>query len=164
MIRKILVEVSPFLLLAAAVILGVIALPLGVIHRVIKLFYDSKGTPRKERFKKIGRWILEILYQVWVVVKYVIYQVAYVIDLLGNVISGEAIEDIITAKENTLLGRGDVSISAAIGDLKRDPKALNGRGRFLDNILRKLDYAHEDHCDASIRLLEFKKSLRNDAN
>lgn len=160
--KKLLRETSPFLLLSAAVVLGVIALPLGLLHRVIKLFYDSKGTPRKERVKKIGKWILQILYQIWVVVKYVIYQIAYIVDLFGNVLAGEAIEDIITAKEDTLLGKGDVSISAAIGDLKRDPKALNGRGILLDNILSKLDYAHDDHCDASIRLLEFKKSLRND--
>jgi hypothetical protein len=163
MIRKIIMEVSPILLILIAVLLGVIAIPIGVLYTLSKPFYDHKSKPFKKRMIYFFTWILRILYQVWVVIRYSMFQVAYILDILSNVLVGELIEDIITHKENTMLGNGDISISAAIGDIKKDKKALNGRGLLLDKILSKIDQTHEDHCGASIKLWEFKRDLRKGA-
>ena len=160
-LKRALIELSPILLIAVAVFLGVIAIPVGVIYTMSKPFYDHKSKPFKQRMRYFGLWLLRMLYQVWVVVRYLMFQIAYVLDILSNVLVGELIEDIITHKEETMLGNGDISISAAIGDIKRDPKALNGRGRFLDKVLSMLDQTHKDHCDAAIRLWEFKRDLKD---
>ena len=109
--------------------------------------------------KRLGTWCIQVLYQFWTVIKYIFLAVGTVIDLFGNVFLGEMIEDIVTAEENTLFGMGDVTISAALGDLKRRKK-LNTRGTMLCNILSFLDPIHEDHCIAAIELYDFKRSQK----
>ena len=78
-----------------------------------------------------------MLYQVWNVCKYYFLHTAIAIDLLGNVGGGELVEDCITAREDTLLGSGEVTMSAGIGDLELDDE-LNPRGWWLTNLLSKV--------------------------
>jgi hypothetical protein len=134
-------------------------IPIGIIYTLSKPFYDYRKRPFKIRLQKVGTWILQVLYQLWAVVKYIFLAIGYIIDLFGNVLLGELIEDLVTAEEDTLFGMGDVTMSAALGDLKRKDK-LHKRGIALCNILSFLDPIHEDHCIAAIELYDFKKSQK----
>lgn len=134
-------------------------LTVGVIYTLSKPFYDYRGRPWRERWIRIGKWTLNVLYQTWAVIRQLFFFIGYVIDLYGNVILGELIEDLVTAEENTLFGVGDVTISAALGDLKKQNK-LNRTGMWLSNVLSWLDPKHEDHCIAAIELYEFKSNQK----
>lgn len=134
-------------------------LTIGAAYTLSKPFYDYRGRPWKERLYRVGKWILNVLYQTWVIIRYVFLLVGYVIDLYGNVLLGELIEDLVTAEEDTLFGMGDVTISAALGDLKRRGR-LNRAGLWLSDVLSTLDPKHEDHCIAAIESYEFRKNQK----
>ena len=161
-------EISPLLIAITSFILGFLMIPVGTFWTLLKPFYDNKHRPFKKMLKRSGMWFLKVLYQIWVVIKYSLVQVGYIVDLYGNVLVGELIEDIVTAEEDTLFGKGDVTISAALGDLKRRDAfstiKLFGKercpGMWLCNTLSKLDKRHEDHCIAAIEIYEFKQSLK----
>lgn len=130
-------EIKPFVTLILATILFVIVGVFGLIWNIGKpIFHVHKGG-----FKKIAKnWILywfKLLYQIWVVVKYLINRLAFVIDLLGNVIAGELLEDTVTTKEGTWFGNGKISVSAAIGyEEKRE--TLVPFGKLMTKILGKV--------------------------
>ena len=65
------------------------------------------------------------------------------IDLIWNSTSGELVEDCVTSTEITLFGRGDVTISAATGELAEYDK-LNEVGKGFRNTLDTL--LEDDHC------------------
>lgn len=135
-------EIAPLLLLIAAVVLGVFMIPIGVLYTLGKPFYDYRKKGFKTVMKRFGMWFLKVMYQVWNVIKYTMTQVAYIIDLLGNVIVGELIEDIITAEEDTWFGRADRTISASVGKLLYDDK-LNKTGILFAKFL---DLFEKNHC------------------
>jgi hypothetical protein len=146
-------EIGTVIVAITAVILGIIFIPIGFLYTLFKPLYDHKG---KKFLVMEGVWFLKVLYQLWGSIKKGFYFVGYIIDLIGNALVGELIEDIVTAEEDTLFGKGDITISAALGDLKKRRK-LNGRGIWLANVLSFLDPKHKDHCIAAIELYEFKK-------
>ena len=167
MFSKILEEIGTLLVAIVAVLLiqpwfwiwdvipvGII--PIGILYTLSKPFYDYRKRPFNIRLQRVGTWFLQILYQFWTVIKYIFLAVGTIIDLFGNVLLGEMIEDFVTSEENTLFGIGDITISAALGDLKRKEK-LNGRGIILCNLLSFLDPIHKDHCKSAIELYEFKQ-------
>jgi hypothetical protein len=92
---------------------------------------------------------------VWVVIKQTFLYIAYLIDLLGNVILGEILEATMSKTPQNLFGRGEITISAALGYLKRKDQ-LTLAGKILCKILNKLDPHYEDHCISSIELYEYK--------
>ena len=134
-------------------------LTIGVVYNISKPFYDHRKRPFDIRLQRAAEWMLQVLYQLWTVIKYIFLAIGTVIDLFGNVLLGELIEDIVTAEENNMFGMGDVTISAALGDLKLRKK-LNKRGIVLCNILSFLDPIHTDHCIAAINLYKYKKELK----
>ncbi len=161
-------EISPLLIATTSLILGFLMIPAGTVWTLLKPFYDNKGRPIKQMLKRSAMWFLKVLYQVWVVIKYMLFQIGYIVDLYGNVLVGELIEDLVTAEEDTLFGKGDVTISAALGDLKRRDAfstfVLWGKerclGMWLCDTLNKLDRKHKDHCIAALQIYEFKQSLK----
>lgn len=157
--KNLLNEVGTILVAIVSVVLGILFIPIGLLYTLLKPFYDHKGKKFPARMKQAGIWFLKVLYQLWNAIKKAFFFVGYIIDLIGNALVGELIEDIVTAEENTLLGKGDITISAALGDLKKKNK-LNGRGIWLSNILSFLDPKHKDHCIAAIELYEFKKKQK----
>lgn len=134
-------------------------LTIGAIYTLSKPFYDYRARPVKERLVRVGEWILNVLYQSWVVIRQVFLFIGFIIDLYGNVFLGELIEDFVTAEEITLFGKGDITISAALGDLKRRGR-LNNTGLYLCKILNMLDAKHEDHCLAAYEMYVFKKEQK----
>ena len=139
---NILAEFAPILLSIVALILGAIMIPVGIVYTFLKPVYDYRKKGFKTIVKRFGMWWLKVMYQVWNVVKYGFMQIAYIVDLLGNVLVGELIEDVVTAEEDTWFGNGGISISAALGKLEFENK-LNGRGLFFSKVLASFE---ADHC------------------
>lgn len=133
--------------------------PIGIIYTFSKPFYDYRGRAIKKRISRILKWILNVFYQLWVIIKYFLFTIGYIIDLAGNVLLGELIEDLVTSEEYTYFGEGDITISAALGDLKRRGK-LNKFGLWFANVLSFLDPKHDDHCIAAIELYDFKRKQK----
>jgi len=176
--KKIFKESIPTLQLIAAVILGIIVIPLGLIWAFGKPFYDnfkSKRSPKDAFIWFLRYWInifIQIIYvisyfldklviilkmiffefRVWAGFKYLEHTIAIVIDLFGNVTSGELIEDCVTTKENTLYGNGKYTISAATGYLLIK-NFLNKTGLWFSSVLDKFE---EDHCRKAY-LYEFER-------
>lgn len=119
--------ITPFIQLISAVLIGSILLPLGFLYDLGKSIKERKVVGF---FKSFWTLIKELL----LVIAWLVGRVAFAIDLLGNVVSGELLEDIITSEEETLFRKGDVSISASTGDLKVRLK-LNKVGKFFDKLL-----------------------------
>ena len=167
---KILKEIGTLLVAVVAVLLiwpwfwiwdviPVGLIPIGILYTLLKPLYDHRKRPWKTRLRRTGKWALNFLYNIWGVFKYLFLAIGYVIDLFSNVTLGELIEDLVTSEEYTLFGEWDVTISAALGDLKRKGK-LNQTGMWFANLLSKLDPLHKDHCIAAIELYEFKKNQK----
>lgn len=62
---------------------------------------------------------------------------AIAFDLFGNVAGGELIEDCVTAKEKTLYGNGDITVSGATGKLEIDGD-LNKTGKWFTWMLGRV--------------------------
>ena len=127
-------EIKPILEILAAIILGIITLPLGIVWNFFKPFYDYRTHRFKDTLKQFGLYWLKLFYQIWNVIKFFLHNAAVGIDLLGNVVIGDLIEDIVTHKEKTWFGNGKVTISAAIGQLEHYNN-LNKRGKWLSKML-----------------------------
>lgn len=60
---------------------------------------------------------------------HVLGAIAYGLDLSSNV-NGEIYEDVLTAEEDTLYGKKNISVSSATGDIELRGKVLKGREWF----------------------------------
>lgn len=155
--KKITKELGPVYLCIAAIILMVLLTGFGLIHLLCKTIYHTFQV----KFWKGPIYFLtqmfKILYQIWSCIKYLSLEVAISIDLFGNVICGEAIEDLVTSEEKTLFGSGDVTISTSIGELETKDK-LNKTGikfsKFLSKVLDK------NHCVESYNRYLYNKKFK----
>lgn len=109
-------ELKPFILLIGAIIVTIIVVPLGVPYNFGKSIYETYKYGIGEGLYKFFKYWLILLYQIWCVVKYFINSIAESLDLMWNATAGELLEDLITTEEKTLFGKGDVMVSAAIGE------------------------------------------------
>lgn len=163
---KILRELSVILAVAFAVatvlpwfwacIIPVNLFTIGIVYTATKPFYDFRKRPFIVRLRRFAQWMLNILYQCWVVIKKLLFYIGLVIDLFGNVLVGELIEDVVTAEEDTLFGKGDATVSQALGDLQKRGK-LNKAGKIFCSILDALD---DRHCAKAIARYEFNQNLK----
>lgn len=149
-IRK---ELSPIWLLISAIILICLLIILGVIHLIVKGIYESFQKKFWNGIIYLVKYILNVTYQIWVCVKYLFLQTAIAIDLFGNVVCGEAIEDLVTYEEKTMYGKGDVTVSTATGEMEVKGK-LNKLGLRFSKVLSKI--LDENHCVNS-----YKRHLHN---
>lgn len=135
-------EFSPLLMLIGMVVIFLTVTAFGLIHLLLKSVKDTF----QMRFWKgplyfIKYW-LNVLYQIWNSIKFITLQVAIGLDMMENVLGGEALEDIITAEENTLFGKGNITVSTATGQLEFLGK-LNKKGVKWSKLLsRVLDKNH----------------------
>lgn len=130
-------ELQPLVLFISAILVfGTLAI-LGMVYNLGKSIYGCIRLKFWQGvFSFVGYW-LNVLYQLWNVAKYFLMKSAVAIDLFGNVAGGEMLEDVVTAKENTLFGDGNITISASIGKLEING-GLNKRGWFLTKLLSKV--------------------------
>lgn len=147
-------EIKPIIELFASIGLGIVVIPLGVVHNVIKPFVDAFKFKRLKPLHGlvyIIGYYFNFAYQIWNVLKRLMHDIAVNIDIFGNATSGEAIEDLITPKESTYYGDGRVTISAATGYLvylykvKGDKTALNKLGLWFDKSLNKV-FNEDEHA------------------
>lgn len=129
-------ELKPLITLISAILLACVIIPVGIVWNIGKSILHA-------RLSGFMMYWLKVLYQIWNVIKYLLLEIAVAIDLLGNATSGEFIEDCITATEQTLLGRGNVTISAATGELE-SVNELNKTGRWFSRMLSRI--LGKDHC------------------
>jgi len=129
-------ELQPIILFIASVIVfGTLAI-FGMVYNLFKSIYESFQLEFwKGLFKFIWYWLC-VLYQLWNVLKCLLVEdgLAISIDKFGNVAGGEMLEDCVTTREDTLYGRGDVTISAATGKEEMECY-LNKTGAWLTNLL-----------------------------
>lgn len=90
---------------------------------------------------------------------YVLYQIGYAQDLLWN-INGEAIEDVVTTKEETEFSKKNISVSASIGKLEID-NDLNRGGRIFSEILN-IVFWQKQHAKDSWLFLIMKEKLKSE--
>lgn len=158
--------------LLASMIIATILLPVGFIYTIGKYAKECKVNPFLTMLKNFG---LSILF----VISYLCMRVAVAIDILGNVIAGEFLEDFITSKEYTLFSKPDITISSSTGALEVEGE-LNKTGNWFSKILSKvlgednhaiLSYAHyleSKKLDARIEnltreeLIELVKNLKTE--
>jgi len=130
-------EIKPLVTLIVACVMFGILLPFGIAWHFGKPFYD--GIKKKKKFGDILLtfllYWLRLLYQFWVVIKYLLNRLSFAIDIFGNVADGELLEDTVTSSENTLFGDGTTTISASMGDLAKRLKLTTRFGRGLNNVL-----------------------------
>lgn len=123
--------------LIAAMLLGIIIIPIGFIYTLGKNIIEFKW---HSFFKNIWNFILEILY----VISWMCERLAVGIDILGNVAAGELVEDCVTTVEDTLYGKHGITLSASTGDLEikeniyRNNKYLNKFGLIFTKTLSKV--------------------------
>ena len=136
--KKISKELKPILSLIAAIILGSIVIPFGILHNLIKPFVDGVRMGKMKPIKfvfHIAKYYLNFIYQIWNVLKRAIYDLAVSIDILGNATSGEMIEDVLSPTfEDSHFGNGKITISASIGEAEAKHK-LNKFGLWISNAL-----------------------------
>jgi len=124
-------EFIPILEFCGAIVAGVFVIPIGIIYTL------AKGVVTFWRIKSVKKMLIfpfEILYQIWNAIKYLLRSLAIVIDLLGNATSGELFEDFVTEEDNTLFGKGNVTISAALGELESKSQ-LTKKGILFSKLL-----------------------------
>jgi hypothetical protein len=92
------------------------------------------------------------------VVGYILYHIGYAQDLLWNV-NGEAIEDVVTTKEDTQFGKKNVSVSAAIGKQEIDGDVTYS-GKVFSEILNVV-FWQKQHAKDSWLFLEAYKLLES---
>lgn len=163
-------ELKPFMEITAACLLSFI-LALGVVYNIFKPFWDYRKVTFTQRmeltwntYKNITMQCVHVLFYViwhvlkgllmcfklrfWGAIKYITHEVARALDLLGNVLAGELIEDFVTTLDKTFFGFGEITISAAMGHVKRqaqdDPSVITKFGVFVNNTLNKA-FNEEEH-------------------
>lgn len=135
--------------LLASIVIATILLPVGFIYTIGKYAKECKINPFLTMLKNFG---LSILF----VISYLCMRVAVAIDILGNVIAGEFLEDFITSKEDTLFSKPDITISSSTGALEVEGE-LNKTGNWFSKILSKV-LGEDNHAILSyIHYLESKK-------
>ena len=92
------------------------------------------------------------------VIGYIFYHLGYAQDLLWNV-NGEAIEDVVTTKEDTKFGKKNISVSAAIGKQEVDGD-ITYSGKVLSEILNVI-FWQKQHAKDSWLFLEAYKLLES---
>jgi hypothetical protein len=113
-----------FLLLLVAIVFGIPIIFIGAIYGFIYNLVTLKWIGGFKRMDKIAG------------------SVAYVIDVLGNVVGQDMLNQLFLTKESThKFGSGDESISAVLGYNKRTNTLSNG-GRFMARFLNMIDPNH----------------------
>lgn len=143
-------EFKPLMLLVGAVLITVFLVPLGILHNFVKSLIGCFRLKFWKGLWKFVKYWLMVLYQLWCSVKYLMVRLAVVLDMIWNATSGELVEDCVTSVELTLYGRGDITISAATGELEDDDKLNNVGKGFSDFLSIALE---DDHCKKAYKKL-----------
>jgi hypothetical protein len=84
-------------------------------------------------WKALGKLVWRTIDGTFATIGYLFYHIGYTQDLMWN-IYGEAIEDVTTAKEDTLFGKKNVTVSTSIGKEEIDNKLVPS-GKNISKVL-----------------------------
>lgn len=157
--KKIISELSPIWLLIISIILFILLIGLGFVHLLIKTIFHSCQLKFWRGLLYFGWYLLRIMLQIWKTAQYFFMHIAISIDLFGNVICGEAIEDLVTTDEKNLYGDGEITISTATGEVESRDK-LNKTGRKFSKFLSKV--LDKEHCINSYKRYLHNKNFKLD--
>lgn len=138
-------------LLIAAIVLSCILYPIGVLYIFLKAIFTMN-------FKRLVTYPWYVLKQVWKVFRYFCLGVAISFDMLGNVLVGEMIEDVVTTEDVTLYGDGEYTISEATGELESRNK-LDKDGKKFSSVLSRI--LGKNHCIESYQKNHVQNAVDN---
>lgn len=129
-----------FGLFCGALVVSVFLFAVGILYNLGKSLW------------KFLRYWYYIFYQLCIVFKYLFtktnqngwFKLAYAQDLMWNVVAGEFLEDVVTNREKTMFGRGDISVSASTGKEVADNEIAK-RGEWFVKWLDRL-FKEPGHC------------------
>jgi len=123
--------INPYTELAGAILVGVFVLPIGFVYSIVMSI-------KKLSLKGFLNVFVNLALQFSKVVSWIVLQLAVGIDMIGNVISGEMLENAITTETNTTFGDGNITISASTGKLQAENKIDKKFGIFFNKALSKI--------------------------
>ena len=94
-------EIKPLVTIILALLLFIVVSGFGILANI---YFSIKGCLQFKFWRGVKHFIvywLNVLYQLWECVKYLINKVSVAIDLLGNVTSGELIEKVASRRKET---------------------------------------------------------------
>lgn len=115
--------ITSILLLAVAIILAILLIPAGVIY--VLILSIIRLDPRK----------------FWGFIKATVDQTALIIDMLGNVVCRDLLNDTMRTTDGYKFWKRKETISSVLGKNKRDG-TLTARGHRLANKLDRIDLNH----------------------
>jgi len=128
------------LLFIGALFVSSFLIPIGIIYNLGKSIFN---------FLKYWYFVFK---QTYIAFRYLfskqdkstLFKLAHVQDLMWNVYAGEFLEDIITDVENTQFGKGDLTVSASVGEIESRFKTAK-RGKWFSKFLDFL-FKEPNHC------------------
>ena len=149
-----------FLELIGSIIITVLIVPIGILY---SLFYSIWLTLTLKKWYALFAFWWIIIEGVLSSIGYLFHSIAYFLDLIWNVTSGELIEDCITAEEHTEFRKKNTTVSASTGKLEIEGK-LNKAGKKFSKFLN-VGFSQKRHAiDAwnfLVALRELKKNYFN---
>lgn len=149
-----------FLELIGSIIITVLIVPIGILY---SLFYSIWLTLTLKKWYALFAFWWIIIEGVLSSIGYLFHSIAYFLDLIWNVTSGELIEDCITAEEHTEFRKKNTTVSASTGKLEIEGK-LNKAGKKFSKFLN-VGFGQKRHAiDAwnfLVALRELKKNYFN---
>ena len=109
-------------------------------------------------WKSFFRFWWRLIDGTFATIGYVLYHIGYAQDLLWN-INGEAIEDVVTTKEDTEFTKKNITVSASVGKLEID-NDLNKGGRIVSEVLNII-FWQKQHAKDSWLFLKAREELKN---
>lgn len=127
-----------------------------VLHQIGHAVYM---TITLKDWKSLGKLIWRTIDGTFATIGYLLYQIGYSQDLMWNVY-GEAIEDVTTAKEDTLFGKKNVTVSTSVGKEEYTGK-LTPSGKKISKILN-ITFNQKQHAIDSWLFYVAKNKLREE--
>jgi hypothetical protein len=135
--KKVYSELKELKLLLGAILVTIFLVPVGITHNIIQSLRQSFQMKFWEGVWKFIKYWGFIAYQIWQAIKYLMFHTVFALDLIWNASRGEFIEGIVTKEEETLYGKGNISVSAATGHLEHEGK-LDNEGIWFTDLLSKV--------------------------
>jgi hypothetical protein len=108
-------------------------------------------------WKALGKLVWRTIDGTFATIGYLFYHIGYTQDLMWN-IYGEAIEDVTTAKEDTLFGKKNVTVSTSIGKEEFQNKLVPS-GKKISKVLN-VAFNQKQHAMDSWLFHKAKNELR----
>jgi hypothetical protein len=146
---------TSLLQIIGATLVSLIVLPTGMLYTIGYGIWLKK---RGKAWSAIFRYLWRIIDGTLAAVGHFITGFAYALDLLWNVIAGEMIEDLMTAKEDTEFTKKNTTVSATTGKLEIDGD-LNKGGKAFSKVLN-FAFWQKQHAIDSWLFLQARTELR----